>query len=99
MGDHPVRVASVGMGWWSDVLADAIQRTPKFYIVSCGTRSVEKRGAFARKYGCRAAGSYEEILAGASVEGIINATPNHVQLETAQAAAQAGADRGDRAGH
>jgi len=25
MIDGPVRVASIGMGWWSDVLADAIK--------------------------------------------------------------------------
>ena len=47
------------MGWWSDVLADAIRRTPKLQIVSCYTRSQEKREAFARKHGCRAAGSHE----------------------------------------
>jgi predicted dehydrogenase len=90
MSADPVRVASIGMGWWSDVLADAIERTPKLKIVSCYTRSPEKREAFARKYGCRAAGSYEEILADRTVEGIINTTPNNVHLETTRAAAQAG---------
>lgn len=90
MSANPVRVASVGMGWWSDVLADAIQRTAKLEIVSCYTRSAEKREAFAGKYGCRAAASYEEILADPAIEGIINTTPNHVHLETTRAAAQAG---------
>ncbi len=85
-----MRVASIGMGWWSDVLADAIGRTPKLPIVSCYTRSQERREAFARKYGCRAAVSYEEILAGPVIEGIINTTLNHVHLETTRAAAQAG---------
>jgi predicted dehydrogenase len=37
------------MGWWSDVLADAIQRSGKLEIVSCYTRSEEKREAFAAK--------------------------------------------------
>jgi predicted dehydrogenase len=87
---YPVKVASVGMGWWSDVLADAIQRTPKLEIVSCYTRSPDKREAFAKKYGCGAAGSYEEILADPAIEAIINTTPNHVHLETTRAAAQAG---------
>ena len=31
------------MGWWSDVLADAIQRSGKLEIVACYTRSEEKR--------------------------------------------------------
>ena len=34
------------------------------------------------KYGCRAAASYEEILADRSIAGIINTTPNNVHLET-----------------
>lgn len=90
MREYPVRVASIGMGWWSDVLADAIQRTDRLEIVSCFTRSAEKRGAFARKYGCRAAGSYEEILRDPEIEAIVNTTPNHAHLETARAAAEAG---------
>jgi predicted dehydrogenase len=89
MGSDPVRVASIGMGWWSDVLADAARRTPKLQIASCYTRSPEKREAFARKYGCRPAASYEEILADPSIEGIINTTPNHVHRETTVAAARA----------
>jgi predicted dehydrogenase len=85
-----VRVASVGLGWWSDVLADAIKRSGKLQIVSCFSRSGGKRDAFAKKYGCKAASSYEEILADKSVEGIINTTPNSAHLETTAAAARAG---------
>jgi predicted dehydrogenase len=90
MREYPVRVASIGMGWWSDVLADATQRTGKLKIISCFTRSAEKRDAFAKKYGCRAAASYEEILRDPEVEAVINTTPNHVHLETTRAAAEAG---------
>lgn len=90
MGSEPVRVAALGMGWWSDVLADAVQRTPQVEIVSCFTRSPDKRAAFAEKYGCRAAESYEEILSDESVQGIINTTPNATHLETVRAAAEAG---------
>jgi predicted dehydrogenase len=78
------------MGWWSDVLADAIQRSGKMKITACFSRSAEKREAFARKYGCRAASSYEEILEDRSVEAIINTTPNSVHRETTVAAAKAG---------
>lgn len=90
MRERPLRAASLGMGWWSDVLADAIDKTDKLEIAACYTRSEEKRAAFARKYGCEAAASYEEILADSSIEAIINTTPNHVHLATTQAAAQAG---------
>src|SRR5688572_19144875 len=90
MADKPLRVACLGMGWWSDVLADAMKRSPHFEIVSCYTRSGEKRQAFAKKYGCTAAPGYEAILADKSVAAIINTTPNNVHLETTRAAAQAG---------
>jgi predicted dehydrogenase len=83
-------VACLGMGWWSDVLADAMKRSTQFEIVSCYTRSDEKRKAFASKYGCAAAPSYEAILADKSVAAIVNTTPNNVHLETTRAAAQAG---------
>ncbi len=85
-----MRVACIGMGWWSDVLADAIKRSGKLAIVSCFSRSQDKREKFAGKYGCRAARSYDEILQDKTVEGIINTTPNAVHLETTAAAAKAG---------
>ena len=85
-----LRVACLGMGWWSDVLADAIVRSRKLEIVACYSRSEEKRAKFAAKYSCRAAPSYESILADRSIEAIINTTPNNVHLETTRAAAEAG---------
>ena len=90
MSSNPVRVASLGMGWWSDVLADAAVRTPEIEIVKCFTRSEDKRNAFAKKYKCEAVASYEEILSDDSIQGIINTTPNSVHLETTRKAAEAG---------
>jgi predicted dehydrogenase len=87
---EPVRVACIGMGWWSDVLADAIERSAKLKIVACYTRSEEKRRAFAAKYNCKAAASYEAILGDRGIEAIVNTTPNDVHLETTRAAAAAG---------
>src|SRR5262249_30167499 len=86
----PLRVGCIGMGWWSDVLADAMQRSGKLQIVSCYTRSEDKRKAFAAKYKCRAATSYEAMLADAEIEAIITPTPNDVHLATTGAAAAAG---------
>jgi predicted dehydrogenase len=91
MSSSRFRVASVGIGWWSDVLADAAQRTGgRVEIASCFTRSPDKRQAFAEKYGCASAESLDEILAEDAIDGIINTTPNHVHLETTRAAAAAG---------
>jgi predicted dehydrogenase len=85
-----VSVACLGMGWWSDVLADAARRSGKLKIAACYSRSREKREKFAAKYGCLAADSYEKILADKSIEAVINTTPNAVHLETTRAAAEAG---------
>jgi len=90
MAFQSLKVASIGMGWWSDVLADAIKRSGKLEIVACYTRSEEKRQAFAKKYGCRAAPSYETILEDRSIEAIVNTTPNNVHAETTRQAAAAG---------
>jgi predicted dehydrogenase len=90
MAFEPVKVACIGMGWWSDVLADAIKRSGKLQIVACYTRSEQKRQAFASKYGCRAVDTYDEILRDHAVEAVINTTPNNVHCETTVAAARAG---------
>jgi predicted dehydrogenase len=91
MGEtSPLRVAVLGIGWWSDVLADAAKRSGALEVAVCFTRSEDKRAAFAAKYGCRAAASYEEILADPSIAAIINTTPNGVHLETTRMAADAG---------
>jgi len=90
MALEPLRVACIGMGWWSDVLADAMQRSKKLKIVACYTRSEEKRKAFAAKYGCAAAPSYDSILQDHAIEAIVNTTPNDAHLETTRAAAAVG---------
>jgi predicted dehydrogenase len=51
MAFEPLRVGCIGMGWWSDVLADAMQRSGKFAIVTCYTRSEDKRAKFEALHG------------------------------------------------
>jgi len=90
MAVEPLRVGCIGMGWWSDVLADAMKRSTQFEIAACYTRSDEKRKAFASKYGCKPAASFDEILGDPGISAVINTTPNNVHRETTCAAAQAG---------
>jgi predicted dehydrogenase len=85
-----LRVAILGIGWWSDVLADAALRSGAIEIAACYTRSADKRRAFAAKYGCHAAASYDDILADRDIEAIINTTPNAEHLATTRMAAAAG---------
>jgi len=90
MTEGPVSVGCIGMGWWSDVLADAIRRSGRLRIVSCYSRSRDKREAFARKYGCDASPTCDAMLADPRIEAIVNTTPNDAHLETTRAAAAAG---------
>ncbi|HEV2685802.1 MAG TPA: Gfo/Idh/MocA family oxidoreductase [Actinomycetota bacterium] len=90
MAQALLSVACIGMGWWSDVLADAMKRSGKLRIAACYSRSEEKRERFAAKYACRAAPNYDAILSDDSIEAIVNTTPNNVHLETTRAAARAG---------
>ena len=90
MSSDSIHLASLGLGWWSDVLADAVLRAPGVEIASCYSRSEEKRKTFAKKFNSDAANSYEEILSDPNIDGIINTTPNNVHLETTSQAAAAG---------
>jgi predicted dehydrogenase len=90
MAFEPLRVACIGMGWWSDVLADAIRRSGNIDIIACYTRSADKRAAFAKKYNCRPAASYDDVLADGTIEAVINTTPNDAHLATTRQAADAG---------
>jgi predicted dehydrogenase len=85
-----VRAAVIGLGWWSGVLAERIKGSDEIELVSCYTRSEEKRREFAAQFGSHAARSYEEILEDRSIEAIINTTPNDVHLETTRMAALIG---------
>ena len=47
-----VGVAHIGLGGWSTVIADGAKRSKKVKLVTCFTRTPEKRKTFARKYEC-----------------------------------------------
>jgi UDP-N-acetyl-2-amino-2-deoxyglucuronate dehydrogenase len=85
-----VRLASVGLGWWGHVLADAVNRSETAEIVTCFARTEATRQVFAEKYGCRAAGSLEEILKDTEVQGLLSATPHSHHPKLIELAASAG---------
>jgi len=85
-----VKVASVGIGWWSNVLADAVKQDDQIEIVTCYTRSAQKRKAFANKYSCDQEASYEDVLKRPDVDAVLLTTPNQVHAEQIVAAAKAG---------
>jgi predicted dehydrogenase len=85
-----VRVALIGIGSWSAVIANAVQRSSKLEMATCFTRDPEKRAAFSKKYGCEQDKSVEDILNRADVDGVLLTTPNLVHAEHALAAASHG---------
>lgn len=87
---NPVRVASVGIGWWGNLLAETIARGSGLKIVACTSRSPEKRAKFAATHGGRAVESYEAVLRDPEVEGVVISTPHSVHAEHIVAAARAG---------
>jgi predicted dehydrogenase len=85
-----VKLASVGLGWWGNVLADAARRSGEVDIVTCFARTESTRQAFAEKYGCRAAASLDDILNDPEVDGLLTATPHSHHPDLIAAAASAG---------
>ncbi len=86
-----LKVASVGLGWWSDELARAVDgKTDKLRIVGCASRSAAKRAVFAERFGARAYDSYEAALGDPAIEGVILTTPHSLHAEQVISAARAG---------
>lgn len=86
-----LRAASIGLGWWSDELAKAIQdKSDKIRIASCYSRSGEKRSAFADRFGTDQHESYEAVLADPDIDAVILTTPHSLHAEHVIRAAAAG---------
>jgi predicted dehydrogenase len=85
-----VGVAQIGIGGWSTVIADAAKRSEKVKLVTCFTRTPEKRKAFAEKYECDEEKSFEDVVKRDDVDGVLLTTPNAIHAEHAVLAARHG---------
>jgi predicted dehydrogenase len=85
-----VRLASIGTGRWAGELADAVARSGQAEVISGWARRPEGREAFGEKFGCRPAGSLEELLADPEVQGVIITTSHQSHREMIEQAAAAG---------
>ena len=85
-----VGVALIGAGSWAGVIANAVQRSQRVRMVTCHTRTPEKRQAFSNKYGCDQEKSFEDVLKRDDVEGVLLTTPNAIHAEQTVLAAQHG---------
>jgi predicted dehydrogenase len=82
-------IAIVGTGMWAPRLASAGQRAG-LDVVTCFSRDDERRRAFAERFGCRPARTFEDAVGDPDVEAVILATPNDVHAEQACACAALG---------
>ncbi|MEZ5666288.1 MAG: Gfo/Idh/MocA family oxidoreductase [Alphaproteobacteria bacterium] len=86
-----LRAASIGLGWWSDELAHAVQgSSDRIRIDSCYSRSAEKRQKFAAGFGTRSHDSYEAVLADPAIDAVLLTTPHSLHGAHARQAAAAG---------
>lgn len=90
MSQAPVRVALVGIGWWSTPVGRAVLLSEKLDLVTCYDQIPERRAAFAKTHDCTEAESYEAILADPSIEGVLLVVPNQFHEPMIAAAFAAG---------
>jgi predicted dehydrogenase len=84
-----LNVGLVGLGTWGKNLADRLGPSGA-NLTACFARSDEARTEFASAYGCRAAGSVEEILGDSEIEAVLYATPHSTHADFVVQAAAAG---------
>ncbi|HEV3378026.1 MAG TPA: Gfo/Idh/MocA family oxidoreductase [Thermoleophilaceae bacterium] len=82
-------VAIVGTGMWGPRLAAAARRAG-LELVACFSRDEDRRSAFAAKFECEPAPTFEHAVGHPRVEGVVLATPNDVHEEQALACAERG---------
>jgi predicted dehydrogenase len=86
---EPLRVASIGLGWWGGNLATK-GKEAGLEIVSCFARTKESREAFAEAHDCRPAESLDALLGDEDVEAVLIATPHSTHADLTKEAASAG---------
>ena len=85
-----VRLGLVGLGGFSTIIAEAVQRSEKAKLVTCFDAVPEKKRAASQKYGCDWEESYEKLVQRKDLDGVLLVTPNALHCEQAVLASQHG---------
>jgi predicted dehydrogenase len=72
------------------VLAETVARVPDAAVTRCYARHEAGRAAFADQFGCRPAGSLDELLADPEIDGVLIATSHQSHHSLIEQAAAAG---------
>ena len=90
MSFEPVRMASIGVGYWGRMLAQGALASGRAQIVGCYSPTVARCEAFAREFNAQPYASLAEALEDPLVEAVLVATPNAEHAADITRAAQAG---------
>lgn len=86
-----IRAAIVGMGTWGQNLVRSVQgKSQDIAFVAGATRTRAKAEDFAKQHGIALVDSYEQILADASIDAVVLATPHSMHTAQIEQAARAG---------
>ena len=77
-----IKAASVGLGWWSNELAESIQdKSKKIKIVSCYSRSERKRINFSKKFKTEYHNSYNALIKDKNIDAVLLTTPHSLHAK------------------
>jgi len=85
-----VRMGFVGLGWWSEMLAEAATRSKRIQIAACHSKSAGKMVTFTGKYGGVSKKRYEDMVTDDAIDAVVLTTPNSAHAPQAIEAARNG---------
>ncbi|MFI5909957.1 Gfo/Idh/MocA family protein [Dactylosporangium sp. NPDC051541] len=86
----PIRWGIIAPGWIAGQFADAVHKYSKSTVAAVGSRSQPRAEEFAARYGARAYGSYEALVADDGIDAVYVASPHSHHAEQARLALRAG---------
>ena len=86
-----INAAIVGMGRWGQTLVNSVAGSSDVIkFVACNTRTPSKVVDYAAEKGIKLHSSYEDVLAGDTVDAVVLASPHSVHFDQIMAADEAG---------
>ena len=87
---NKVRLGMCGLGSFSYVIGNTVQRSKKIELMTCFDPVAERRAATAARYGCAMEDSYEAMVKRADLDGVLLVSPNAFHREQTEMAAAHG---------
>jgi UDP-N-acetylglucosamine 3-dehydrogenase len=81
-----VKVAQAGVGSHGRTIRSAVAKARNLQLVACYDINQEESQKVAEEFQCRAARSFEDLIADPQVEGVLLITPNHLHFSQVMAA-------------